>query len=107
MQPVGTHLLDKANKQLQALEEAVKDQKAEWDKETKACAKERDEAERDISSVLEKLHKVTAKCSQDQESAATQDIHQLFEKAKEMESNAIEVAEWCTELDAEQKKCFK
>eukprot|EP00957_Ditylum_brightwellii_P160897 12250030-Ditylum_brightwellii.AAC.1 len=78
MQPVGTHLLNKANEQLQGLEEAVKDRKAEWEKETKAHAKERDEAQRDISGALEKLHEVTAKCSQDQESAVTQDIQQLF-----------------------------
>eukprot|EP00957_Ditylum_brightwellii_P074093 5630032-Ditylum_brightwellii.AAC.1 len=86
------------------LEEAVKDQKAEWEKATKACAKERDEAQRGISGALKKVHKATTKYSQDQESAVTKDIQQLFEKAKEMESNAIEMVEWRTEFDAEQKK---
>eukprot|EP00957_Ditylum_brightwellii_P093392 7111535-Ditylum_brightwellii.AAC.1 len=52
-----------------SLEKAVQDQKAEWEKETKARAKERDEAQRNISGALEKLHEATAKCSQDQESA--------------------------------------
>eukprot|EP00957_Ditylum_brightwellii_P108767 8297158-Ditylum_brightwellii.AAC.1 len=104
MQPVGTHLLTKANKQLQLPEKAVQDQKAEWEKETKACAKERDEAQCDISGALEKLHEATAKCSQYQESAVTQDIQQLFKKAKEMKSNAIEMVEWRMEFDAEQKK---
>eukprot|EP00957_Ditylum_brightwellii_P130811 9978405-Ditylum_brightwellii.AAC.1 len=45
MQLIGTYLLDKAHKQLQALEEAVKDQKAKWEKEAKTRTKERDEAE--------------------------------------------------------------
>eukprot|EP00957_Ditylum_brightwellii_P158428 12058509-Ditylum_brightwellii.AAC.1 len=69
MQLVRTYLSNKANEQLQSLEKAFKDQKAEWEQETKARAKERDEAQRDISEALEKLHEATAKCSQDQESA--------------------------------------
>jgi hypothetical protein len=100
-------LFTQANEPLQSLEKAVQDQKAEWEKETKARAKERDDAKRDISGALEKLNAVTTKCSQDQESAVTQDIQQLFEKAKEMENNAIEMVAWRTEFDADQKKRFK
>eukprot|EP00957_Ditylum_brightwellii_P186505 14199781-Ditylum_brightwellii.AAC.1 len=46
-------------------------------------------------------------CSQAQEIAVSQDIQQLFEKAKEMESNVIKMVEWHTEFNAEQKKRFK
>eukprot|EP00957_Ditylum_brightwellii_P149932 11418542-Ditylum_brightwellii.AAC.1 len=48
-----------ANKQLEELEEAAKGQKAEWEKEAKARTNKREDAKREISNALEKLHDAT------------------------------------------------
>eukprot|EP00957_Ditylum_brightwellii_P063784 4840019-Ditylum_brightwellii.AAC.1 len=53
---VGTQLFTQANKQLQFLEKTVNNQEAEWEKKTKAQAKEREESKRDTSGALEKLN---------------------------------------------------
>eukprot|EP00957_Ditylum_brightwellii_P098113 7475002-Ditylum_brightwellii.AAC.1 len=55
MKPADHAIIQHANKQLTELNKAAQDQKAEWEKEAKVCAKEWDNAEREISSALEKL----------------------------------------------------
>eukprot|EP00957_Ditylum_brightwellii_P158213 12043210-Ditylum_brightwellii.AAC.1 len=52
-QPANHSIIQHANKQLTELNRAAQDQKAEWEKEAKVCAKKQDDAECEISSVLE------------------------------------------------------
>eukprot|EP00957_Ditylum_brightwellii_P096023 7316031-Ditylum_brightwellii.AAC.1 len=105
-QPADYAIIQHANKQLTELNKAVKDQKAEWEKEAKVRAKERDDAEREISSALEKLQN-TANQSNSQGSVISNEIQQLFEKTNEMEKSDTKMAKWCTTFDAKQKKRFK
>eukprot|EP00957_Ditylum_brightwellii_P154498 11757798-Ditylum_brightwellii.AAC.1 len=68
-----------ANKQLTKLNRVAQDQKVEWEKEAKVHAKERDNAEQEISSALEKLQNA-ANQSNSQGSVLSNKIQQLFEK---------------------------
>eukprot|EP00957_Ditylum_brightwellii_P127474 9720784-Ditylum_brightwellii.AAC.1 len=54
-QPADHAIIQRASKQLMESNKAAQDQKAEWEKKAKVRAKEQDDAEREISSVLEKL----------------------------------------------------
>eukprot|EP00957_Ditylum_brightwellii_P119937 9153210-Ditylum_brightwellii.AAC.1 len=84
------------NKQLEELEEAAREQKAKWEKEAKAQAKEQEDAKWEILSALE--------LSQPKEDSLTSKIQQLFAKTTKMENRATEMAEWRIAFDAEQKK---
>eukprot|EP00957_Ditylum_brightwellii_P008124 616071-Ditylum_brightwellii.AAC.1 len=54
-QPANHAIIQHDNKQLTELNRAAQDQKAEWEKDAKVCAKEQDNAEHEILSALEKL----------------------------------------------------
>eukprot|EP00957_Ditylum_brightwellii_P043729 3316003-Ditylum_brightwellii.AAC.1 len=85
-------IIQLASKKLMELNQAAQDQKAEWEKEAKVCAKERDNAEQEISSALEKLQNA-ANQTNSQGSVLSTEIQQLLKKTNEMEKKATEMAE--------------
>eukprot|EP00957_Ditylum_brightwellii_P142915 10888864-Ditylum_brightwellii.AAC.1 len=99
-------LLQRTNKQLKELKAAAKEQKVAWEEEAKVRAKERVDAEHEISNALELLQNA-AKPSLPKEDSLTNEIQQLYAKTTEMENRATEMAEWRVTFNADHKERFK
>eukprot|EP00957_Ditylum_brightwellii_P154493 11757487-Ditylum_brightwellii.AAC.1 len=72
-------------------------------KEAKAQAKEREDAEWEISNA-QGLLQDAAKPSRPKEDNLTSEIQQLYAKTTEVENRATDMAEWRITFDADQQK---